>query len=49
MDFHERRGDKIIVFSDNLFALETLAKALKRPFINGSVSTNERMNILSYF
>ena len=49
MEFHERRGDKIIVFSDNLFALEYLARALKRPFINGSVSQNERMNILSYF
>lgn len=34
--FHEQqRGDKIIVFSDNLFALREYAKKLKRPYIDG--------------
>lgn len=35
INLHEKRGDKIIVFSDQLFAQEYLAKALKRPYING--------------
>ena len=35
VQLHEAKGDKIIVFSDQLFALEVLAKSLKRPFING--------------
>ena len=35
---HEERGDKIIVFSDDIFALEWLAKYLERPFISGKVS-----------
>lgn len=46
---HEARGDKVIVFSDNLFALEHLAKKMQRPFISGKVSERERMNILEYF
>ena len=38
IQLHEARGDKIIVFSDNLDAQEILAKALKRPFINGKTN-----------
>jgi len=49
VELHEARGDKIIVFSDQLFALEWLAKSLKRPFIHGATSQLERMNILAYF
>ena len=49
MKLHEARGDKIIVFSDSVFAQEYLAKALKRPFINGNTNQLERMNILQYF
>ncbi|EGO24659.1 hypothetical protein SERLADRAFT_438280 [Serpula lacrymans var. lacrymans S7.9] len=33
--FHEDRGDKIIVFSDNVFALEAYAKKLGKPYIHG--------------
>lgn len=34
--FHEeQRGDKIIVFSDNLFALREYATKLRKPFIYG--------------
>ncbi len=46
---HEERGDKIIVFSDNIYALKMYAKKLKKPFIAGEVSHVERMGILKYF
>ncbi|KAK2195365.1 bifunctional Helicase superfamily 1-2 [Babesia duncani] len=47
--YHEARGDKVIVFSDNLFALLHLAKMLNRPFIYGKVTSAERIAILSKF
>lgn len=47
--YHEQRGDKIIVFSDNVFALEEYAKALNCPYIYGPTTQTERMNILSQF
>ena len=40
--FHEARGDKILVFSDNVFALQEYARALKRPFLFGKHSNNVR-------
>ena len=46
---HEARGDKVIVFSDNIFAQEWLARALKKPYINGSTNQMERRNILLHF
>ena len=49
INLHESRGDKVIVFSDNLFALKMYARKLKRPFIAGDVGHTERMNILHYF
>ncbi|KAL8447061.1 hypothetical protein Emed_004649 [Eimeria media] len=49
MRYHESRGDKVIVFSDNVFALLHAARALNRPFIYGQVSPPERMAILSKF
>jgi len=49
INLHESRGDKIIVFSDNLFALKTYAKELKKPSISGDVGHAERMGILHYF
>ena len=49
INLHERRGDKILVFSDNLFALEVYAKKLQKPFIHGGVGHQERMGILHYF
>lgn len=33
--YHETRGDKIIVFSDNLFALREYAVRMKKPFLYG--------------
>lgn len=47
--FHERRNDKIIVFSDNVFALRHYALKLGRPFIYGPTSQSERMQIIQNF
>ncbi|GAB4834440.1 General transcription and DNA repair factor IIH helicase subunit xpb1 [Ancistrocladus abbreviatus] len=48
--FHEQqRGDKIIVFADNLFALTEYAMKLKKPMIYGATSHVERTQILQAF
>ncbi|CAG8576083.1 11702_t:CDS:10, partial [Diversispora eburnea] len=47
--YHEDRGDKVIVFSDNVFALEKYAKKLKVPFIHGKTKPPERVFILQKF
>ncbi|KAG0461682.1 hypothetical protein HPP92_021979 [Vanilla planifolia] len=48
--FHEQqRGDKIIVFADNLFALTAYAKKLRKPMIYGATSHQERTRILQAF
>lgn len=48
--FHEQqRGDKIIVFSDNLFALREYATKLRKPCIYGATSHQERTHILNAF
>ncbi len=49
IDYHERRNDKIIVFSDNVFALKHYAKKMNKPFIYGPTSQNERIQILQNF
>lgn len=49
IDYHEKRGDKIIVFSDNVFALKAYALRLKKPFIYGPTSQIERMRVLQQF
>ncbi len=49
INYHEQRGDKIIVFSDNIFALKQYAIKLKKPFIYGPTSGTERLRILSQF
>lgn len=46
---HEERGDKILVFSDNIFALKTYALKLNRPMIYGATSNSDRMRIFSQF
>jgi len=46
---HEKRGDKIIVFSDDVFALKVYATTLKCPYIYGPVSQQERMKYLDMF
>ncbi|XP_073285617.1 general transcription and DNA repair factor IIH helicase/translocase subunit XPB1-like [Primulina huaijiensis] len=48
--FHEQqRGDKIIVFADNLFALQEYAIKLQKPMIFGATSHAERTKILEAF
>ncbi|CAH2353453.1 general transcription and DNA repair factor IIH helicase subunit XPB [[Candida] railenensis] len=47
--YHEMRGDKIIVFSDNVYALQEYALKLGKPFIYGSTPQSERMKILQNF
>uniref|UniRef100_A0A6P8IG39 General transcription and DNA repair factor IIH helicase/translocase subunit XPB n=1 Tax=Actinia tenebrosa TaxID=6105 RepID=A0A6P8IG39_ACTTE len=47
--YHERRNDKVIVFSDNVFALKNYAVKLGKPFIYGPTSQAERINILQNF
>jgi len=47
--YHERRNDKIIVFSDNVFALKKYAFHLKKPFLFGDTSQAERLKILQNF
>ncbi|KAK0541409.1 DNA repair helicase RAD25 [Tilletia horrida] len=49
INYHEGRGDKIIVFSDNVYALEAYAKKLGKPFIHGGTAQVERMGILQHF
>ncbi|CAL5442595.1 unnamed protein product [Camellia sinensis] len=50
IQFHEQqRGDKIIVFADNLFALTEYAMKLRKPMIYGATSHMERTKILEAF
>eukprot|EP00958_Prasinococcus_capsulatus_P016923 scaffold1899_cov372-Prasinococcus_capsulatus_cf.AAC.7 len=47
--YHEQRGDKIIVFSDNIFALKDYAIKLKRFYIYGPTALHERTRVLYAF
>lgn len=49
IQYHENRGDKIIVFSDNVYALEAYAIKLGKPYIHGGTPQIERMRILQNF
>ncbi|WFD45342.1 DNA helicase [Malassezia psittaci] len=49
IQYHESRGDKIIVFSDNVYALEAYAIKLGKPYIHGGTPQIERMRILQNF
>lgn len=49
INYHEKRGDKIIVFSDNVHALKSYALKLGKPFIYGPTGQQERMRILKQF
>lgn len=49
INYHEARGDKIIVFSDNVYALKKYAIELKKAFIYGDTPQAERMHILRNF
>ncbi|KAK3702498.1 DNA repair helicase RAD25 [Vermiconidia calcicola] len=49
IDFHERRGDKVIVFSDNVYALQKYATGLRKPYIYGDTGQREREMVLQNF
>lgn len=49
IDKHEKRGDKIIVFSDSVLALKEYAVRMGKPYIYGPTSQTERMKILKQF
>jgi len=49
IDYHEKRGDKIIVFSDNVYALERYARQLNKAYIYGGTPQAERLRILENF
>eukprot|EP01052_Picozoa_sp_SAG31_P022859 SAG31_NODE_1843_length_7106_cov_7.400742_1_plen_527_part_00 len=46
---HEANNDKVIVFSDNTFALRTFAQKLMRPHIEGKSSAAERHAVINQF
>ncbi|XP_072030042.1 general transcription and DNA repair factor IIH helicase/translocase subunit XPB-like [Amphiura filiformis] len=47
--FHEQRNDKVIVFSDNVFALQHYARAMNKPYVYGPTSQGERLQVLQNF
>ncbi|EDV26690.1 uncharacterized protein TRIADDRAFT_22911, partial [Trichoplax adhaerens] len=47
--YHERRNDKVIVFSDNVFGLKHYAIELGKPYIYGPTAQKERLQILQNF
>lgn len=49
VQYHESRGDKVIVFSDNLFALREYAIRMRKPFLYGGTGHQERTRILHAF
>lgn len=49
VQFHEERGDKVIIFADNVYALQMYARRLKRPYIYGPTTQTERLRILANF
>ncbi|KAK3380236.1 P-loop containing nucleoside triphosphate hydrolase protein [Lasiosphaeria ovina] len=49
INYHEARGDKIIVFSDELYSLKKYAETLGKVYIYGGTSQSERMHILANF
>ena len=49
VQYHETRGDKVIVFSDNLFALREYAVRMRKPFLYGGTGHQERTRVLHAF
>ncbi|KAH9900584.1 P-loop containing nucleoside triphosphate hydrolase protein [Xylariomycetidae sp. FL2044] len=49
IDYHEKRGDKIIVFSDNVYALKEIATSLEKAYICGETRETERAQVLDNF
>mmetsp|Transcript_39302 Transcript_39302/g.123063 ORF Transcript_39302/g.123063 Transcript_39302/m.123063 type:complete len:822 (-) Transcript_39302:79-2544(-) len=49
MHYHEARGDKTLVFCDDIISLEIYATKLERPWIKGDTSLQERQDTLESF
>eukprot|EP01130_Rhizamoeba_saxonica_P007010 TRINITY_DN2810_c0_g1_i1.p1 TRINITY_DN2810_c0_g1~~TRINITY_DN2810_c0_g1_i1.p1 ORF type:complete len:794 (-),score=157.46 TRINITY_DN2810_c0_g1_i1:2238-4619(-) len=49
INMHEAQNDKIMVFSDDIFALKHYANKLKKPYIYGETSNTERLKIFNDF
>jgi DNA excision repair protein ERCC-3 len=49
INFHEARGDKVLVFSDSIMALKMYARKLGKPYIFGQTSDQERLEWLERF
>ncbi|KAJ3529539.1 hypothetical protein NM208_g9711 [Fusarium decemcellulare] len=49
INYHEGRGDKIIVFSDDLYSLRLYALMLGKAFLFGGTTQEERRDILENF
>lgn len=49
MEYHERQGDKVLLFSDNIPALLQYGKKLKRYFMYGNTPEREREWLLARF
>ncbi|CCI48138.1 unnamed protein product [Albugo candida] len=49
IQYHEKRGDKILVFSDDVFALRLYATKLNKGYIYGGTGERERMRLLQSF
>ncbi|KAK4169337.1 P-loop containing nucleoside triphosphate hydrolase protein [Cladorrhinum sp. PSN259] len=49
INYHESRGDKVIVFSDELYSLKQYALKLKKVYIYGGTGQAERMQVLENF
>ena len=47
--YHEKRGDKVIIFSDDVVALILYSEALCKPYIYGGTTERERRDILTRF
>jgi DNA excision repair protein ERCC-3 len=49
IQYHERRGDKILVFADIVWVLEKYAEELKKPVLCGKTSDDERNELFTRF
>ncbi|KAI7850721.1 P-loop containing nucleoside triphosphate hydrolase protein [Circinella umbellata] len=49
VQYHEARGDKVLVFCDHIDALKIYAETLKRPLIYGGTSADEARSLLKRF
>ena len=49
IEMHETMGDKVIVFSDNIFAIKHYSQKLGKPMIYGGTSQSERIRVLQQF